>query len=158
MSSNSSNRRQTLTRTLSAGLAAAAIAVIAITGLSAQATAPYESPQAEELVFQATSVAAGAGKPASFVDSRLAQLEEISRRDGIEAARRFAATNRIKLDNEGRALVLIHQGAEAEFGGAPRTAFEPEQRIGRTTPGGTLTTPATSMTACSTVSCCMRTG
>jgi len=135
MSSNSSSRRQAIKRTFVATLAAVAVAVVAISGQSSQAKTSYQSPRAEELVLQGGSTAGGAGKPAPFMDSRLAQLEEISRRDGMDAARRFAATNRIKLDSQGRVLVLIHENAEAVFGRGLRPALGADRAFGRTTPG-----------------------
>lgn len=129
-SSNSSRRDPVIRRSLVVGIAAV-VTLVAVVWLPIRAEAPFQSPQPEELRFQAAVTDGAAAKPASFMDSRLAQLDEINRRDGIEAARRFAVANRIKLDAEGRVQILIHEAAEAEFGGST----DIEQRVGRTTPG-----------------------
>ncbi|HSF14663.1 MAG TPA: S8 family serine peptidase [Vicinamibacteria bacterium] len=50
------------------------------------------------------------------LDSRLAQLAEIDRREGREAASRFAAANAIAIDARQRVRVLIHPGTAFSTG------------------------------------------
>ena len=113
------------------------VALLAATaGLPAAAAAP-QAPSAQDDELDISAIAGGPGKPSDgFLDSRLSQLEEIERREGPVAARRFAADNVIALDQQGRAKVLIHESAARDSDRAPTASIDdPEQRVGRTTPG-----------------------
>jgi Subtilase family len=62
---------------------------------------------------------ASARRGSPHLDSRLVQLAEIERREGREAASRFAAANAIRLDAAQRVRVLIHPAT------SPSTPAEP---------------------------------
>lgn len=90
------------------------------------------SPQRDFAAF------AGAGRKsaAPLLDSRLEQLAAIERRDGAQAARAFAAANALRLDDQGRAQVVIHEAAQRDWARESSAAGDdPEQGIGRTTFG-----------------------
>ena len=114
------------------------VALLAATaGIPAAATAPPQTPSVQGDELDISAIAGGPGKPSDrLLDSRLSQLEEIERREGPVAARRFAADNTIALDQQGRAKVLIHESAVRASDRAPTaSADDPEQRLGQTTPG-----------------------
>jgi subtilisin family serine protease len=114
---------------LVAGSPAASAAPVAATR---QLTAPVQTPQRD-----LASLAGGGLKPSSpLLDSRLDQLAAIAQRDGIDAARRFAADNAVRLDAAGNTEVLIHQAAQREWGReSSAVGDDPEQRIGGATFG-----------------------
>ena len=73
--------------------------LVAAAGIPAVATAPPQAPLAQDDELDISAIAGGPGKPSTrFLDSRLSQLEEIERREGMVAARRFAEDNAIALD------------------------------------------------------------
>ena len=117
-------------------LPAVALAV-ALAALPAPPAAPLPGAQNQDaLLFEARPLGREVVKPPPFLDSRLAQLADIARRDGFATARRFAAVNAIRLDAQGRANVLIHAGPDPDYAVPVQgEVFDPEQRIGRVTPG-----------------------
>ncbi len=116
----------------------AAILALALTTSGASTAGAAAAPQEQALQGLELDVAGPlpATKPASpQLDSRLSQLAEILRRQGPEAARRFARVNAIDLDEQGRAEVLIHEIARPDYESEMFAADDPEQRIGRSTFG-----------------------
>ncbi|MCH7823591.1 MAG: S8 family serine peptidase [Acidobacteria bacterium] len=111
--------------------------LVATAGIPAVATAPPQAPSAQDDELDISAITGGPGKPSNrLLDSRLSQLEEIERRDGPVAARRFAEDNAIGLDQQGRAKILIHESADRDSDREPTASGDdPEQRIGRATPG-----------------------
>ncbi len=111
--------------------------LVAAAGIPAVATAPPQAPLAQDDELDISAIAGGPGKPSNrLLDSRLSQLEEIERRDGPAAARRFAEDNAIALDQQGRAKILIHESVGRDSDrGLTASGDDPEQRIGRATPG-----------------------
>ena len=111
--------------------------LVATAGIPAVATAPPQAPLVQENELDISAIVGGPGKPADLLlDSRLSQLEEIERRDGPLAARRFAEDNAIGLDEQGRAKILIHESADRDSARDPADfSDDPEQPIGRATPG-----------------------
>jgi hypothetical protein len=52
-----------------------------------------------------------------YLDSRLVQLAEITRSQGREAAGRFAASNAVRLDPDGRIRLLLHTSSSSAQAG-----------------------------------------
>ena len=78
--------------------------LVATAGMPAVATSPRQALLVQEDELDISTIVGGPGKPSdTLLDSRLWQLEEIERRDGPLAARRFAEDNAIGLDEQGRA-------------------------------------------------------
>ncbi len=122
-------------------------ALVGLTGLvltlafttSGASTAGAAAPTAAQSLANLEMNVAGrlpATKPASpLLDSRLSQLDEINRREGPEAARRFADVNGVTLDAQGRVAVLIHEASRPDYDSEVFAADDPERRIGRSTFG-----------------------
>lgn len=106
---------------------------LATSGAPAGAAAPQQAPTGQGLEFRVSEVSRAPWKPSTpFLDSRLDQLVAIERRDGAEAARRFADVNAISLDPQGRANILIHERARRDYYRESQGVWDdPEQRPGR---------------------------
>src|SRR5688572_6388080 len=88
-------------------LAALSVGVIASLGAARPAAAqPGRLPDDRPLPRRAKSPGA-----TPSLDSRLAQLAEIERNQGWEAAQRFAAANQIRFDSNRKVRLLIHPAA-----------------------------------------------
>ena len=110
--------------------------LLATSGMPAGASAPPQAPSVQDNTLDIDAINGAPEKPSPFFDSRLDQLQEIERRDGPIAARQFARDNAMALDEQGRVQVLIHQNASRDWQREGDAIGEdPEQRIGRATPG-----------------------
>lgn len=121
--------RGATTARISATLLAAVLATSATPGAAA--------PPQTGMSLSAARLPLDRAKPSSpLIDSRLDQLADVERREGLAAARHFAAVNAIPLDAQGQAQILIHEGVERDWGReSSATGGDPEQRIGRTSFG-----------------------